>query len=267
MKSQPNFIHSINPNVVYKYGALTIDVIGCGGTGSFITSNLYFLHQALIAHGREGGINVTLHDGDIVTETNCARQVFTQAETGHNKAITLIRRLNAFWNLNWQANPNYVDENTRLKGSIVISCVDTRKARKQISEAIHESRNAYYWLDIGNNESNGQFILGQPKIPGRRRSAERLRTATELFPLEVANEEQDKTDRRPSCSAIEALTEQEPFINATLAGQALAMLTTLLIHGEISYHGGFYNMKTGVLAPIRPNKKLWKTMSMRKIAT
>jgi sulfur-carrier protein adenylyltransferase/sulfurtransferase len=59
-----------------------------------------------------------------------------------------------------------------------------------------------------------------------------------------------KEDDQPSCSAIEALMRQEPFINQNLAYQALGMLTQLLRHGCISYHGGFCNLSTGWLTPL-----------------
>ena len=51
-----------------------------------------------------------------------------------------------------------------------------------------------------------------------------------------------KDDDQPSCSAAEALTRQEPFINQNLAYQALGMLTQLLRHGSVSYQGGFCNL-------------------------
>jgi len=54
----------------------------------------------------------------------------------------------------------------------------------------------------------------------------------------------------PQFSAAEALTRQEPFINQNLAYQALGMLTQLLRHGSVSYHGGFCNLVTGQLVPL-----------------
>ena len=59
-----------------------------------------------------------------------------------------------------------------------------------------------------------------------------------------------KDDHQPSCSAAEALTRQEPFINQNLAYQALGMLTQLLRHGSVAYQGGFCNLETGQLAPL-----------------
>ena len=71
---------------------------------------------------------------------------------------------------------------------------------------------------------------------------------TELFP-EIAAQGK-KGDDQPSCSAVEALTRQEPFINQNLAYQALGMLTQLLRHGSASYHGGFCNLSSGQVVPM-----------------
>jgi len=59
-----------------------------------------------------------------------------------------------------------------------------------------------------------------------------------------------KEDDQPSCSAAEALTRQEPFVNQNLAYQALAMLTQLLRHGSLSYQGGFCNLASGHVVPL-----------------
>jgi hypothetical protein len=63
----------------------------------------------------------------------------------------------------------------------------------------------------------------------------------------------DDDDNLPSCSVVEALERQEPFINQTLAYHALAMLARLFRHGKISYHGTFVSLATGRMAslPIR----------------
>lgn len=54
-------------------------VIGCGGSGSAITSGLPDLHQAMIVAGHPGGLHVTVMDGDIISPTNCVRQPFCSA--------------------------------------------------------------------------------------------------------------------------------------------------------------------------------------------
>jgi len=89
-----------------------------------------------------------------------------------------------------------------------------------------------------------------------RRARLRLRTAAELFP-EIVDPNLDD-DGQPSCSAAAALERQEPFINATLAQHALALLARLFRYGEISYHGGFINLATGATSVVRIDPQYWK---------
>ncbi len=153
-----------------------------------------------------------------------------------------------FWGLNWQGMHSTVQQ--LKKGSefdFVIGCVDTRKARRAIHNWVLRSP-VHYWLDLGNNASGGQFVLGQPNNSANKKRKHRLPTVAELYPEILKPDKTD--DDLPSCSAAEALTRQEPFINQNLGYQALAMLTQLLRHGSLSYQGGFCNLATGQLVPI-----------------
>jgi len=240
-------MHTLDPQLLER--PIRILVVGCGGNGSAIVSGLPYLHQALLAFGHPGGLAVTLIDPDTVSETNCVRQPFCRTEIGLPKAIVLAHRINLFWGLNWQGMQATIQQ--LKKGTdvdFVIGCVDTRKARRAIDKwVLHSS--VLYWLDLGNNSSSGQFILGQPKnSSNKRRGKCRLPTVTELFPEIAAPGKKD--DDLPSCSAAEALTRQEPFINQNLAYQALGMLAQLLRHGCLSYNGGFCNLSTGKVVPM-----------------
>ena len=82
-------------------------IVGAGGTGSAFLLNLPYLHQALTAWGHPRGLEVTVMDGDTVSETNCVRQPFAVSDIGHNKATVLVSRLNLFWGLNWSAVPHH----------------------------------------------------------------------------------------------------------------------------------------------------------------
>jgi PRTRC genetic system ThiF family protein len=224
-----------------------VAVIGCGGTGSALIGGLPFLHQALLAAGHPG-LQVIVADGDKVSATNCVRQPFSESEIGLFKSIVLVNRLNLFWGLHWQASTEYVTRKTQGKVDIVISCVDTRSARFELIRS-RLFKECTYWLDIGNTADGGQFVLGQPRNNRNRRTPNRLPTVAELFP-EIVEPSLDKNDDLPSCSAVEALKRQEPFINQTLAYHALAMLARLLRHGQLTYHGGFVNLVSGRLAPL-----------------
>ena len=237
--------HTPDPQLFER--PVNILVVGCGGNGSAIAGGLPYLHQALLAFGHPGGLNVTLIDPDTVNENNCVRHPFCRTEVGLSKAVVLAHRTNMFWGLNWQGMQARVEQlKSGNKVDVVLGCVDTRKARRSINRWVLRSR-VLYWLDLGNNAANGQFVLGQPNNSANRKKQHRLPTVAELYPI-VATKGQE--DEQPSCSAAEALTRQEPFINQNLAYQALAMLTQLLRRGSLSYHGGFCNPTSGQLVPL-----------------
>lgn len=226
-------------------------VVGCGGTGSALVGGLPFLHQALLAAGQPG-LQVIVADGDKVSATNCVRQPFSESEIGLYKSLVMVNRINLFWGLNWQASTKYVTKDTQGKADIIISCVDTRAARHQLTNS-PLFKECAYWLDLGNTADGGQFVLGQPKNGRNRKGRGRLPTVAELFP-EIVTPLLDNSDDLPACSAVEALERQEPFINQTLAYHALALLARLFRHGEISYQGGFISLAGGRMSPLSTHR-------------
>jgi PRTRC genetic system ThiF family protein len=256
-------VHRIHPELLERQ--VRVLVVGCGGTGSAVVAGLPYLHQSLVARGHPGGLHVTVLDGDTISPTNCVRQPFARSEIGLNKAIVLVNRLNLFWGLKWEAVPVHLRAGSfisrsysgdDLRAHIVVGCVDTRAARAAIRDAVGKWSTVSYWLDLGNNADSGQFILGEPLNQRNRRSRLRLRTAAELF-HEIADPNLDDAGE-PSCSSAEALERQEPFVNSTLAQHALALLARLFRYGEITYHGGFVNLATGVTSVLRIDPQYWK---------
>jgi PRTRC genetic system ThiF family protein len=256
-KSNPDSEHRISASLLEK--KVKLAVVGCGGTGSAIAAGLPHLHQALLAWGHPFGLDVTLIDGDRVSRTNCVRQPFSESEVGLFKATVLATRINLFWGLGWKGMPYFVDENWGQETDILVGCVDSRAARKAMTRT-GTYWNCHYWLDLGNNADSGQFVLGQPENSRNKESELRLPTAAELFP-ELVEPELDARDKLPSCSAIEALERQEPFVNQTPACQALAMLARLFRYGRLSYHGAFVNLRSGRTAPLPVNPIIWRQMT------
>jgi PRTRC genetic system ThiF family protein len=253
-----------------RHRAIRIVLIGSGGNGSAILFALPYLHQALVAWGCPYGLEVTVLDHDTVSPTNCVRQPFGRADIGQNKATVLVNRVNLFHGLNWSAKPMRFDGTEHPNSTyereidLVISCVDTKRARAEMHNAFFGDGmwgRVHYWLDLGNNSSNGQFVLGQPLNRINKRIKDRLPCVTELFPsiMDVSAGEDDL----PSCSAAEALERQEPFINNVLASSSMAMVTRLLRYGKIDHHGGFYNAENGRLAPINIDPKSWAKQRRR----
>jgi PRTRC genetic system ThiF family protein len=247
--------------------ALRVLLIGSGGNGSALLFGLPYLHYALQAWGHPG-IEVVVMDGDTVSATNCVRQPFGRADIGQFKATSLVNRVNLFHGLDWRSEDIFFSKDADTGFSptyntpnvdIVISCVDTKAARKEMHRAFEAKegkwRTVRYWLDLGNNASNGQFVLGQPYNRANPRSADRLRTVTELFPSIMDTSQGEGP--LPSCSAAAALERQEPFVNNVLATAALAMLTRLLRYGTIDHHGAFYNAVTGRMVPLPIDPEAW----------
>lgn len=59
------------------------------------------------------GTGVTVLDPDTVTEANIGRQLFSEAETGLNKAVALVTRINWFFGYTWEAKGEPVKAETR----------------------------------------------------------------------------------------------------------------------------------------------------------
>lgn len=279
-------------------------LVGCGGGGSAFAAGLVHLHLALVVAGHPG-LQVTLMDGDVISATNVVRSAFSRAEVGMPKATVLATRLNAWYGLAWDAIPAAFTRDTPIDADVVVSAVDTRRARRLLAERLRQSR-ATYWLDMGNTSDAGQFVLGMPRnwlnrdgpddrLPwegaprrGRRSQAPRgatpptaadagggtvlggvlgvsvgrLPTLAELYP-ETCDAALDGADTLPSCSAIEALERQEPFVNTTIAHHALAMLARLFRHGQLTYHGGVVNLASGTCARLPVDPATWTAIRER----
>ncbi|MGH9354219.1 MAG: PRTRC system ThiF family protein, partial [Terriglobia bacterium] len=212
---------------------------------------------------------VTVMDGDTISAVNCVRQPFGRSEIGMHKAIVLVNRINLFWGLDWQAIPQALTPQTlspsyaevgeqHLRPDIVIGCVDTRAARAAIVKSVAGLSGTSYWLDIGNHGTGGQFVLGEPQNARNKRSRVRLRTAAELYE-ELVNRDLDDGSE-PSCSAIDALDRQEPFVNSCLAQHALALLARLFRYGQISHHGGFVDVASARCVPLPIDPARWRRM-------
>jgi PRTRC genetic system ThiF family protein len=258
--------HALPKSLCRRGQPLRVLIVGAGGNGSAVLLGLPYLHQAMKVWGHAGGIHVMLADGDMVSKTNCIRQPFASADVGLNKAVVLINRVNLFWGLRWQAHPEHFHKDSLRANSagphLIIGSVDTRAARQAILSAVTRANDStVYWLDLGNNASSGQYVLGQPLNAANRRSAARLRTVAELYP-EIADTEAGE-DPLPSCSAAEALERQEPFINQVLATSALAMLARLFRYGTLTHHGAFYNASTGRTSVLGVDPDLWKKIQRR----
>ena len=239
-----------------------VTVVGCGGTGAAVIAGLPQLHAGMRAYGH-GGLRVTVLDGDTVSSANSVRQPFSIHDAGQNKAVLLVTRLNLFWGLTWDAVPRpLTDEDTLEHADLVISCVDTRAARRTIRTITErDACRVTYVLDCGNAATSGQVVLGEPANRARRSrqgQLTRLPCSWELFP-ELTDAALDENDG-PSCSALESLTRQAPFVNQGIATYALALLAQLFCNGEIDRHGGFLDIAAGTTSALPIDRAAWRRL-------
>lgn len=226
---------------------ISVQLIGCGGNGAQMLMGLASLDVALRAISPRS-LHVTVIDDDVVTEANLGRQPFYRCDIGNSKAHTLTERVNFAHGLAWKAihgrAPNVIGPSSV---DIIITCVDSAAARREIGGAIAGTDTPpFYWMDLGNRATDGQFLVGQPKRKGGK--DDRLPTVLEYFP-ELADESVAE-DLAPSCSVADALERQSLFVNRVVASHALAMLFELLGRGSIGQAGAFINLASGQAVPI-----------------
>lgn len=251
-------VHITNNYLINPTNPVTVNLIGAGGTGSHMLTNLARMNHAMLALGHPGLI-VNVYDDDRVGEANLGRQLFAEAEIGLFKSVALINRINRFFGTNWKAvsrryDTEYIsDVPGEGRANLFITCVDNAQARFAIGDILegHKDYRSYernrplYWMDLGNSKDTGQVIIstvGHLKQP----ESEKFRTVgnlpfiTETFRqlLETA----DTSDNTPSCSLAEALTKQDLFINSTLAGMGASLLWQLFREGLLFNRGFFMNL-------------------------
>jgi len=237
--------HILHPGISGSSHHIWVHLIGVGGTGSHVLTNLAMINHALIRIERQP-IMVKAFDYDVVTDSNIGRQGFSPADIGENKAKVMVERVNRYYGFQWDYSPSSYGQSVSQYDSdgpdIVISCVDSVKARLGICETIEARSVAYYWMDIGNEARKAQIILGAARR--NREDVKGHRTYLPNFFEEYPGIEDEKEDLTPSCSAMESLTRQDLFINKIIAGYATHMLWQLLKDYIIDYRGMYINLET-----------------------
>ena len=218
-----------------------IELAGAGATGSLILAGLVRLHLAMLELGHPHGLRVRCWDPDTISHANIGRQLFVESEIGRNKAVTLITRYNYHFGLDWAAKPERFspDQYCSSGNLIVISAVDSRKSRAEISAANREYPKVY-WIDCGCGLDYGQVFCGNgsPELP---------------YPWvkhpELIDTSQDKPGRS-SCSMADSLEHHGLFINQFIATGVLEFVWQLFRNGGLEYSELYFNIKTGRMMPV-----------------
>ena len=255
MNNAPN--KSFNLPYTWIAKPINISLIGAGGTGSGLLTELYQMSYLLnqISNG-EVYLNVVVYDNDEISSANIGRQAFWKHDQGQNKAETLVNRLNNFGGVNWTAKPEkFTPDMLADDTHILITCVDSAKVRAEIGKFYkqkqYDPNNPILWLDTGNDASTSQIILG-----GLCSKNSPLPNVFDLYPS-LTTIQDDPID---SCSHTQALSSQDYGINKKTALEASGLIWQLLRHGSLQRHGAMIDIREGTTIPIPIDPQYWSML-------
>jgi sulfur-carrier protein adenylyltransferase/sulfurtransferase len=219
---------------------ITVAMFGCGGNGSRLAVELKNIALSLLAW-RGAVLDVTLIDPDTVSAANLTRQSFYPSDVGHNKAEVLAQRINRSTGLNWRARRSFTALPYGWKPDIVITCVDSVRARGIILAELPKNT-SYYHLDLGNDDCYGQVLIGTMHLRGKNKIPPPNQQFPDLFDASAP------PDDAPSCGTIEALARQDLSTNLFVVAAAHNLLWRLLKDQQLEHQAYFCNIKSGVTA-------------------
>lgn len=223
---------SLPPELASK--KVSVSLVGCGGNGSSMLTNLARLNHALIQLNHPG-LHVTAYDGDFVSTSNVGRQCFFAPDIGRPKSSTLIQRFNLCFGTRWRAVDS--DYQHKFSEDMIIVCVDSAKSRKEVSDTIEQSN--VVLMDLGNGPDFGQVLMG---------GFDDLPSPYEQLPSLIDLSSEDT--QMPTCSADEALSRQELFVNSMAGTLASQLLWELFRKGRTNKAGFYFNLNTGKTLPV-----------------
>ena len=253
----PSYFHTLTHKI-------TITIIGCGGTGSFVLSKLARLDYAMKELGMPG-LHVIAYDYDIVESHNVGRQNFTIIDIGKNKALRAIEKINMAFGLQWEAMPVMVKDFLKVKQSnFLITAVDNIAVRNSVEKYFKKYRNTklhrtdyntiFYWIDAGNGKDFGQVILTTTYDVPQPESTiyttvPRLKSIIERYG-NLSKFDNENTQGMLSCSMEESLSKQDLYINDTVSVYVVGIIWNLIRHFRIAYSGVIINQATFATKPL-----------------
>lgn len=151
-------------------------VVGCGGTGSrlipLLTQFIASITKDKSARGWLDTPTIFIADDDVVEAKNLQRQNFVAADVGKHKAAVLAQRYGRAYGVNVLPILKRIDGTATcfldlavtpdLAHSLVIMCVDTAQARRDIIRSVNTMSNpsapgqGAFIIDAGNEDNFGQ---------------------------------------------------------------------------------------------------------------
>jgi len=139
--------HTRHMNIFQIPDSMSVEIIGAGGLGSPLA----------LALAKMGFKYMTLYDHDVISEDNLATQLHRCSDVGTPKVYSLMETLRMFSDdVEPMAVQDIVTALTELTGSIIISCVDSIKARQEIWAAVQRCSYCDWYVEMrmGAEEAN-----------------------------------------------------------------------------------------------------------------
>jgi PRTRC genetic system ThiF family protein len=259
-----DYLHA-KPVVTRVWETLTIVLVGCGGTGSWLAPSIARVAYQLGQAGKAVGL--VFVDPDTVEAANVPRQNFCEAEIGCNKAQALALRYGMAWGLDIAAvgrpyPPAHSPAPHHDELMVLVGCVDNAAARRSIAEVVgkHNKLNANvgrsapctWWLDCGNAAQSGQVLLGSASDLGALGHAFDIPSVCQALPspamqspdlLEPLPEE--LADNAMSCAQIAAANAQSLMVNQAVAAVAADYLLRLVVTRDLRKFATYIDLPSG----------------------
>ncbi|WP_199438514.1 PRTRC system ThiF family protein [Vibrio owensii] len=230
--------------------SLSIALVGCGGTGSFLVDELIALDTALKALDPHNALTVTLYDPSTVTQANLVRQKFFPTQIGMNKAEALAWTANNLHGKSFSYKADAFDPKIHRAHNIIITALDKPSTRLNLyNELLNQTHR--FWLDCGNDDQSGNVVLGEL---GFKKEGVRLPTVCDFFDYSTLS---DADSEIKSCSALESLTRQKLGVNATCARIAGQVLFNLVINGSLKNNGAIFDIEDLSVSPLEIGGNEW----------
>lgn len=259
-----------------EYKTLSLQLIGCGGTGSWLAPHV--VRMAWILKEKRGiDVYVRFYDPDTVSEENCFRQNFCPAEIGRYKAETLAMRYGLAWGIDILACTKEYPKSkissyarySHIESSnmaVLIGCVDTSEARQTILRNIRDHddhRRQMWWLDCGNSNHSGQVLLGRA-WKNRELTPFAINGITSWTPLPNEVHPELTSDKKlkkkvkrevDTCVNLALSGDQGLMINQAIAMIAGNYLLEFLVSGSLDKFATYINLKAGSMSSVLASDK------------
>lgn len=238
-------------------------LVGCGGTGSWLSSGIARLAWELQRIGRK--VEVQFWDFDRIEAQNVSRQCFSPCEVSMYKAEVLALRYAAAWGVEITSYLQPFDPRRLEPGvhsystyhqrplTVLLGAVDNATARRTIATALENNDQhapCVWWIDAGNSQASCQVLIGSHNQPKELQHAFNLSCNALPSPilqhpelLQPLPEELPDVSARMSCAELVAANVQSVTINklaASLAEDALIRLLT----GKLPYFAAYADQES-----------------------